>query len=181
MAALQKIWTSSADFDTGTYTNANAATPGEVRKISNSTGAGIWQAEFDGGLGSHPLWQALTLAFDVQGSSSVIDVYARSSASSGDVGGTYQYLGQLVTGMGSSKVFGLSSAYGRRRYFQVMVILSPIPTTSPANARLLSVQLDGQTTTPGASVDPDPIAGAPGQSGAKAAWANAAGARAAWA
>jgi hypothetical protein len=179
VTAVSKTWTSSADFATGTLNNANTATTGEVRKNSNATTVGTWNAEYDAGPGSHPLWELLSITRAVSGAGT-LDVYARSSATPGDFGGVFQHVATIGPSTGTTN-YGLSTAYGRRRYFQIFCILTPDAPTNVANVRLQAVQVDGQTTTPNAPATPSPLEGERGIAGAKSGFASQAGPRAAWA
>lgn len=165
MAVLSKTWTTSADFDTGVYSNCNSSlVPDEIQKDDDggATNGGVWTGTYDPGSGKHPLWEIATIHFVTVGTSFLVIRYRATNDpdSTGD-----PWLGPEQSPASSPWSVSLLPA-ARKRYLQLQMYVFPNPSATVANARLLDVSVSGQSTTPAISpglpipLEPVPQAGA---------------------
>ena len=161
MTALSKTWTLDADFDSGSYVNAQAVDDAVEIIVA---GTGSWLGTYDPGAGTRPEWQSLELTCDFAAGASAY-VRFRATTTPGATG--ERWLGPFLT-QARTTVYNLRlpDATGhivkRKRYFEVDVILS-------GDARLLDVELTGLGSVAGASPGQPVLVDFEGASGAFAA------------
>lgn len=153
MTTIQRIWTTTAEFNTGTYVDANATdVANEVRKTDDLglTHHGIWTGTFDAGAGTGQAWSLLTIGFALL-DSSYIYVQVRSTNAPTQTGDAWIQVGTYA---GASPWVIYLSPIPPKRYFQVSVFLFAHHELYPQNCRLLDVTVDGSTFTAAAAPAP---------------------------
>lgn len=146
MSTITKTWTTSADFDSGTYTNANAsAVADEVRRTADGFLSGDWAATYDAT--GPAAWKSLALHFAFAGSGQGRYRFRATDfpTQTGD-----PWVGFFDTTVGAVTVNLADAVIQKRRYFQIEVGVIPnIAGANSANARFLDAALTGQTATIG--------------------------------
>lgn len=168
MVSLSKTWTTTADFDSGVYVNADASVADEVRKNADGISEGSWTGTYDSG--SLGAWKTLTMHFAFL---SLGEAHYRYRSTDFPLQTGDPWSAQVVTT--SATVVVNVSELPSRRYFQIYVDLWPNAAGShSANARFLDATITGNTTVAVVGTPP-PIIETQGKAGAFAACADQAG------